>query len=211
MHRLTYILSILSLILIMPACGDDDDSTSPSDTTQDTTATGGTTTTGGATTTGGMTTGGTTTTGGMTMGGTTSAGGTTMGDMVPTDGAALQAWLAAGSYLSWPAESSTHPSTGPHFGNVRTFINPALDASLAAGNATHPVGAAAVKELYGDAGTDVLGYAVEVKVTDGSDGASWYWYEDFNGNNFADGTGVGLCTGCHSGGTDFVLVPYPLQ
>ena len=133
---------------------------------------------------------------------------------VPTEGDALFAWLQAGNYLDYDAESAVHASTGPHGGDVRTFLNKTLYDSLAAGNATHPVGSAAIKELH-DAG-GVRGWAVEVKIAEtGGGGDDWYWYENFsttdNSNPVADGTGVGLCANCHSGGTDYVLTPWPLQ
>ena len=57
----------------------------------------------------------------------------------------------------------------------------------------------------------MLGWAVMVKTSAAQGGDSWYWYEIYNGNIFADGEGVGLCTGCHSGGQDFFLSPWPLQ
>jgi len=91
------------------------------------------------------------------------------------------------------------------------FINQMLDDSLAAENPTHPMGAAAVKEIFSDQ-DDFLGWAVEVKVeADSNGGDGWYWYEVIEGNVYADGLGVGLCTGCHSNsGIDFVLTNYPL-
>lgn len=129
----------------------------------------------------------------------------------PTDSNALLTWLADGEYTGWAAESGPHPSDGPHFGNVRTFLNAALDGSFEAGADMHPAGSAAVKELYGDGG-QVLGWSVSVKLdADSAGGDNWYWYEKFNDTVYADGAGDSLCTGCHSGGKDFVLSPYPLQ
>ena len=128
----------------------------------------------------------------------------------PTQGAELLKWLTAGSYANWPAESAPHASTGPHFGDVRTFVTPTLHASLAAGAAVHPVDASVVKELYGK-GKTVLGWAVMRKVAAKSGGDSWYWYETYQGTQYASGTGVGLCTGCHSPGKDYVLTPFPLK
>ncbi len=142
-----------------------------------------------------------------------SAGGETgAADSVPpTDGDALLAWLEAGEYLGWHAETAPHDSAGPHFGTVRTYVNQQLFDSLEAGDATHPVDAAAVKELYGS-GDAVLGWAVEVKTqADSADGDGWYWYEKFNDQMFADGEGASLCTDCHVGGADYVLTPFPLQ
>lgn len=129
----------------------------------------------------------------------------------PTNGAELLPWLAAGEYLTWTAESGVHPSSGPHGGGVRTFVNDVLFASLAAGSASHPEDAAAIKELYGDGGS-VIGWAVEVKLqADSAGGDGWYWYEIFQDSVYADGTGEGICTGCHGGGNDYVLTPFPLQ
>ncbi|MCA9694822.1 MAG: hypothetical protein KC636_34910, partial [Myxococcales bacterium] len=129
----------------------------------------------------------------------------------PQNGAELLPWLEGGAYKGWKAESAPHPSTGPHFGTVRTYINDVLFESLESMNQEHPMGAAAIKELYGD-GDTVLGWSVEVKFQANSDGGNgWYWYENYNGNVFADGDGVALCYGCHAAGNDYFRSPYPLQ
>ena len=125
---------------------------------------------------------------------------------IPVD--ELADWLALAEYQAWPAEADVHDSTGPHFGDVRTFLSPALAQSLEDGNDQHPMGAATVKELYGT-GDVVLGHAVMVRVSDGGGDRAWYWYEDFEGSVFADGRGEGLCSGCHEAGIDFVLTPWP--
>jgi len=132
-------------------------------------------------------------------------------DPPATEPAALLTWLQAGGYRDWEAESAPHPSAGPHGGRVRTFLNPALFASLSAGDAQHPAGAAAVKELYSD-GEEVRGWAVMVKLQAESDrGRGWYWYETFGSGPPLEGVGIGVCTGCHSAGRDFVRIPFPLQ
>lgn len=128
---------------------------------------------------------------------------------IPTDGAALLPWLEAGTYLEFDAESGVHPSAGPHGGGVRTFVNAPLLDSLAAGNETHPLGSGTVKELY--SGEAIIGWAVGVKIAEGSGDDTWYWYEWLNDSVIADGVGVGLCANCHSDGVDYVLTPYPLQ
>ena len=133
-----------------------------------------------------------------------------MAEPPPTDADALLAWLQAGSYLQWNAESGPHPSAGPHFGTVRTFVDDTLFVSLDAGNDEHPVGAAAVKELYGD-GDQVRGWSVIVKVALGAGGDGWYWHEVYDGTVFGDGVGDDGCTGCHGSGSDFVRSPFPLQ
>lgn len=130
---------------------------------------------------------------------------------VPTDADSLLSWLVAEPYLDWPGESAIHASTGPHFGNVRTWVHPLLEQSLAAGEEQHPLGAAAVKELYGS-GQERRGWAVAVKTAgDSAGGDGWYWYERFDDGVVASGDGISLCTGCHGVGDDYVLTPYPLQ
>lgn len=151
-----------------------------------------------------------------TTGDSSSSGGDTTGggvdDLPPTEGLALEAWLAGGAYKAWAAESKVHPSAGPHGGNVRTYINAALLDSLAGGDPMHPQGAATVKELYSGGVDTITGYAVMVKVApDSAGGEGWYWYERAGDTIYADATGVGLCSGCHGAGVDYVLTPFPLQ
>lgn len=132
-------------------------------------------------------------------------------DGVPVGEAELLPWLEGGGYLGWEAESAVHSGAGPHFGDVRTYVGPALFASLEAGTAQHPAGAAAVKELYGG-GTQVQGWAVAVKTdADSAAGDGWYWYEYYQGSAVIEGQGASVCVNCHSGGTDFFLSPFPLQ
>ncbi len=136
---------------------------------------------------------------------------------VPTTAPELFRWLEAGSYRGYVRESAAHPSAGPHPVTVITFLNEPLDRSLSAGNARHPRGAAAVKELYANDGA-LRGWAVMVKVRDDrQDGSAWYWYEVLsrdpsraNNPDFA-GVGLGLCVSCHTVGRDFVRIPYPLR
>lgn len=132
-------------------------------------------------------------------------------EVVPTDPDALLAWLQAGRYLAWPAESAPHASAGPHGGRVRTYLNDPLFASLDAGDAQHPAGAVAVKELF--LGRDeVSGWAVMVRLQPASDGGrGWYWYEYFGPGQVFQGVGLRACTGCHSTGRDYVRIPFPLQ
>jgi hypothetical protein len=134
---------------------------------------------------------------------------------VPSDTAALIAFLRAGEYRSFAHEGARHPSAGPHFGEVVTYLNPVLEASLSAGADEHPACAAAVKELFVGQDT-VQGWAVYVKVRERShDGGGFYWFET---TSTADGAepdfaadGIALCAHCHRAGTDFARVPFPLQ
>ncbi len=111
-------------------------------------------------------------------------------------------------------KSIVHASTGPHGGNVRTYLNAKLEASMKAGG-THTKDAASVKELYGSGTTTVTGWAVMVKTQDASaSGQGFYWYEVFStqpGAGALEGQGKKLCVDCHAGGKDYVLAPFPLQ
>lgn len=132
---------------------------------------------------------------------------------VPASSEELFTYLQLGAYKAFSHESAPHASVGPH-GQVRTYINPVLEASLSAENEAHPVGAAAVKELYEDG--VVTGWAVYVKTQAESDGGNgFYWYEITNASDpstvIADGQGEPVCTGCHAAGRDFTLSSFPLQ
>jgi len=136
-------------------------------------------------------------------------------EVPPTNGDALYDWLSAGSYKEWVHESDRHPSAGPHPSSVIAYLNKLLDESLSSGAAVHPKGAAAVKELFDDAG-ELSGWAVSVKTdSDSAAGQGWYWYEMLgtkpDSRVVADGNGVPLCFGCHTPGNDFVLIPHPLK
>jgi hypothetical protein len=131
---------------------------------------------------------------------------------IPTTSQALRAWLQAGNYMGWTAESARHASGGPHGGTVRTFVNDIALASLQAGNSSHPAGAALVKELYFNRPTVQL-WAVMVKVqADSAGGNGWYWWE-----GGLAGLGHPACTGCHGSdfngytSKDYVLTNFPLQ
>jgi hypothetical protein len=134
---------------------------------------------------------------------------------VPTKPVKLFRFLKAGKYLSYKHESSVHES-GSHSGRTRVYVNPLLFKSLKQGKSKHPVGAAAVKELYDPSGDQLIGWAVMVKVKKNSNGgAGWYWYETFDTedpDNFStSGRGASQCVGCHSGGRDMIQSPFPLQ
>jgi hypothetical protein len=115
----------------------------------------------------------------------------------------LDAWLSRGDYKKWTCEAAAHDARGssPH-GKNRICSNAKLAASTA-GN--YPVGAANVKELYeGDA---VKGYAVALKIKEGTGGGNWYWFERTTGGSYpANGPDDSTCTGCHAGGArDYVF------
>jgi hypothetical protein len=123
----------------------------------------------------------------------------------------IEAWLAAGHYLKWTCQDGVQDKIliSIH-GKQRICSN-----ALVTGHPTkdeYPVDASSVKELYDEAGVNIVGYAVSRHVKAGTDGASWYWYKrvpaddpqmpDENGV-VADGLGdegvaKSLCVSCHS-------------
>jgi hypothetical protein len=123
----------------------------------------------------------------------------------PRGSADLDTWLTAGKYLTWRCEPAAHAgrSPSPH-GASRICNNDALSAST---TGPFPVGAAAVKEIFN--GTQMSGYAVARKLTAGTTGDGWYWYEDNNGHLFANAIGVSGCTGCHAQAHDYVFTIVP--
>lgn len=140
--------------------------------------------------------------------------------LVPTDTEELHRFLTSGGYRDFPnKESGVHPSRGPHAKfnwPVRVFLGPKIDASMKAGNSSHPAGSSLVKEMYSADGSALIGWAVMVKTQQDSDnGSGWFWYETTNtedANDFvAAGNGVPLCVGCHSLGKDYVVTGYPLK
>ena len=137
----------------------------------------------------------------------------TVSDAVPAPRSAeLQAWLATGGYADFLPESAAHPSVGPH-GRVRTFVNRQLATSLTSCSESHPLGSAAVKELFTEAG--LRGWAVMIKTEAGPGANAWYWYEVFSTATDAtpavSGQSAGTCTGCHDGGLDAVRTRWPLS
>lgn len=181
---------LLALGLLLPACGDDKNSEEGSETAD----------TGAATDPTGDT---------PTTGDDPTAGG---GDaQTPPQGAtAVEAWLAEGHYTKWKAQPGVVDpiSISPH-GKQRIFIN---DLLAGHGAGEYPVGTAAVKELYDEAGANIIGHAVYLHTKAGTTGDTWYWFEkvpldspvphDDNGI-VADGDGskgpaMTICVDCHS-------------
>jgi len=125
---------------------------------------------------------------------------------------ALLQWLSAGTYREqFVGEPAVHASTAEgraHGLNVRTYYNPTLVDDLRTGRSTFRKGAAMVKELYLDDGDRPRGYAVMIKVRrrSGASGRGWLFYETLDGTNRAVyfGRGLGVCTGCHRLGMDFL-------
>ena len=130
--------------------------------------------------------------------------------------AAIDAWLAAGSYKAagWKCEPASHDGRGssPHGKNL-VCNNTKVTATVA--GAKYPFGAASVKELFAADGTTITGYATGLKLKDGaSDGGKWYWYEKFNGAVVFNGKGKmdnsDTCSSCHVKATgDFVFTRVP--
>lgn len=146
---------------------------------------------------------------------------------VPPQGyAAIDPWLDAGEYTDWNCEATAGPATGVSPHGMRRICSNDLASTHTTGE--FPVGAATVKELYDEAGTTLVGYAVSSKVSAGVDAGTWYWYEqvppgtvitgvtiDANGV-VADGLGDDgsqaetICAGCHvSAPNDYVYLQIP--
>jgi hypothetical protein len=131
-----------------------------------------------------------------------------------TNGRDVEQWLKQGAYKSWDCETVDHPQikVSPH-GQNRVCSNALAAAFEGTPSDERPVGTAAVKELLDD-DSELVGYAVGVKIADDSDGgANWYWYERVpldskaphnDAGVVADGLGSqgaaqSICVGCHAG------------
>ena len=133
----------------------------------------------------------------------------------PMGGAAVEAWVAAGSYKSWACESAVHASRDPSPHGFNRICSNGVVAANATATTAWPKGAAAVKELYATIdGTTPIGYAVYLKTeADTAAGANWYWYERTPDGVVADGLGgtgeaKAICVGCHMGaGSDAMHTP----
>ncbi len=133
--------------------------------------------------------------------GTPTDAGTSTDAGFDTSAAGLKAFAASGQYKSWKSDA-VHDSTGPHGGKVKVFVNDTLFASLKAGNAVHPPGSIAVKELLGSSGTAMNGHAIDVKDTDGT----WVFWEGFpTGSPFYFRGTSNFCASCHQPGKDYYL------
>lgn len=133
-------------------------------------------------------------------------------DTPPMGAAALEAWLADGTYEEWQCEEAPHAARSPSPHGVNRICSNALISDNAAGDTDWPKGAAAVKEIYAAAGDErPIGYAVYLKTaSDSDDGANWYWYERIGGNTTADGLGEQQCVSCHvAAGADAAHTPSP--
>jgi hypothetical protein len=128
----------------------------------------------------------------------------------PTGEAAMGEWLNQQLYAEWACEPAPHDGrNGSPHGKNRICSNAKLSGNT---DSAYPEGAATVKELWKADGA-LGGHAVMRKLSAGqSGGASWYFFEVFDGRVYADGAGALACTGCHeragSGGMpgkDFVF------
>jgi hypothetical protein len=63
-----------------------------------------------------------------------------------------------------------------------------------------------MKELYFDNLDRLVGYSVMIRPHSGESGRGWLFYETLDGTNRAAsfGRGLGVCTGCHQSGVDFL-------
>jgi hypothetical protein len=129
---------------------------------------------------------------------------------VPADAATMAVWLASFAYRAWAPQTDIR-ATGEH-GGERLYFNDTLAASMRAGASEHPIGSAAVRELYAADLVTLRGFAVMHKTgPSGPVGEGWYWYEVFGTTAEAEPTVAGPaargCVGCHSHAVDFVHSP----
>ncbi len=132
----------------------------------------------------------------------------------PMGRASIEQWLSTGPYKAWRCEGTAHPARSPSPHGMNRICSNGLISQ--AGGGEYPVESSNVKELYNDAGSMIVGYAVSLHVTTGKTGDTWYWYERVPPGTMvpgltidqygvvADGTGgsgqaKSVCVGCHQG------------
>lgn len=130
---------------------------------------------------------------------------------VPDDRAAISGWLHALEHRAWEPQSPVR-ATSEH-GGARVLFNATLAASMRAGAAEHPIGAAAVREIYAPDLATLRGFGMMLKTgPSGQAGEGWYWYEVFATSPtrpVVAQVGARGCVTCHEGGVDFVHPPAP--
>jgi hypothetical protein len=120
-----------------------------------------------------------------------------------TSAAAVEAWLATGSYLTWQCEAAPHASRDPrHQVQSRVCNNRAL-ASTPGDAAEVAVDAASVRELWNLAGTELVGLALNRHTRAGAGADTWFWYERaFDAPALLGwpiaGAPPATCSGCHA-------------
>lgn len=126
----------------------------------------------------------------------------------PVDSEQLTDWLSSGRYEGYASEPSVHASSGPH-GYVRVFFNDLLQSSRLVGDASHPIGSAAVKEMHDEDQGPLTGWVVSVKLADNGVKEDWLWYQLALGEQTpsVNKAGQAICASCHQAGTDYVLSP----
>ena len=132
------------------------------------------------------------------------------GDAVPVDPLALRDWLQGFAYRIWTPQTEIR-ATGEH-GGERLYFNALLTRSMKAGAQDHPIGSAAVRELYSGDLKTLKGFALMHKIgPSGPTGAGWYWYEIFGTTAETEPmvaqTEARSCVGCHAHAVDFVHSP----
>jgi hypothetical protein len=136
----------------------------------------------------------------------------TVGTEPPSDPEALDRWMWDGSYSEWEGWSEVGSTLGS--GGARVYLSASLVESIAAGNASHPVGAAAVRELYAEDFTTLVGYSALIKLGALPGADSWFCFErlsfDVGAEVHVAERGSAGCVGCHGQGSDFVRSTLPL-
>lgn len=127
----------------------------------------------------------------------------------PTDTSlsGIKQFLADTLYKNWTSESSVHASSV--HGQVKSYFNSTLLATLRTGTSPHAVGSVSVKEIYNSSGTELIGHAFMQKVSAGTGGSSWLWYEAVGSSTPTFGEGHSSCVSCHSAGIDYVRSSAP--
>ncbi len=129
----------------------------------------------------------------------------------PLDPEHIDEALREGRHKDWEHWSAVGPTLGDK--GARVYLNDTLVESLLRGSRKHPVGAAAVRELYAEDFETLIGYSATLKVSD-EDSSAWHWFERLelapDSPPKVDTAGAAGCISCHQAGIDFVQSTLPL-
>jgi hypothetical protein len=123
----------------------------------------------------------------------------------------LHEWLLGREHATWERWSEVGVTLGQ--GGARVYLNDLLMESLIAERPEHPLGAAAVRELYAEDFTTLTGYSALVKANS-EEGNGWFCFEVLEPGPDVEATTAKVaapgCQGCHRAGHDFIQSRLPL-
>jgi len=132
------------------------------------------------------------------------------GELADTELATIKEFVLGNEYGDWEATGIRAATLNSPHGPARIFFNATLVDSIEAGHSSHPKGSIVVKEVYEADMATLMGYALDVKIRNGSGANTWLFYEGLAPKyDEVREIGSDACAGCHSAGTDYLRASLP--